>query len=144
MPEQWFLKVEGIDGESTSTHHAKAIDIESWTFGVAVTGPPVVGSGAGSGRPTLEPFAFQARMSAATPKLFKACVTGSRHAGGAGFDFVTYTLTEVTVASARHGDGEHGLPFDHFTLGFRKVTITYKPQLPTGAAGKPVTVTYTS
>lgn len=93
-------------------------------------------------------------MSAATPKLFKACVTGthirsatltgSRHAGGAGFDFVTYTLTEVTVASARHGDGEHGLPFDHFTLGFRKVTITYKPQLPTGAAGKPVTVTYTS
>ena len=48
-------------------------------------------------------------------------------------DVVTYAMSDVLVTSARHGDTAAGLPFDRFTLGFRTLTITYRPQAPNGA-----------
>jgi type VI secretion system secreted protein Hcp len=152
MPEQWFLKVDGIAGESTAARHAKEIDVESWSFG-ASAGLPGAGSGAGSGRPTLDPFVVETRMSVATPALLRACVTGTHirsatltgtRSGGRGMDIVTYAMSDVLVTSARHGDTATGVPFDRFTLGFQTLTITYRPQAPNGAAGPAISVTVTS
>jgi type VI secretion system secreted protein Hcp len=142
MPEQWFLKVDGIAGESTAARHAKEIDVESWSFG-ASAGLPGAGSGAGSGRPTLDPFVVETRMSVATPALLRACVTGTHirgatltgtRSGGRGMDVVTYAMSDTAA----------GAPFDRFTLGFRTLTITYRPQAPNGAAGPAISVTITS
>jgi type VI secretion system secreted protein Hcp len=152
MSEQWFLKVDGIAGESSNDRHATEIDVEAWSFGAVAGDASSVGVGAGSARPTLEPFAFEARLSTATPALFEACVTGRhirsatltgvRTSGDRATDFVTYALRDVTVTSSRHGDDRSGAPFDRFTLKFRNITVTYTPQLPTGQSGPPVTVAY--
>lgn len=152
MPQQWFLKVDGIGGESTNAEHAGEIDVEAWSFGAVAGDASHVGVGAGSARPTLEPFAFETRMSTATPALFRACVTGShihtatltgvRTSGDDRSELVAYALRDVTVTSSRHGDDRSGAPFDRFTLKFRSMTVTYTPQLPTGGPGAPVTVSY--
>ena len=43
VSERWFLKIDGIAGESTDVAHKDEIDVLSWSWGVAQTG------GGGSG-----------------------------------------------------------------------------------------------
>ena len=46
MAEQWFLKIDGIEGESTNDLHKGEIDVESWSWGVQ-SGSPASGAGLG-------------------------------------------------------------------------------------------------
>lgn len=148
MRESWFLKVDGIVGESVDDRHAGEIEVQSWSWGVAT---PPASAGAGRiGRAVVDDFQFTTHVSAASPALLLACANG-RHlasatltgvrSGGAGapFGFLTYALTDVLVASVRHGDATGGAPFEQFALHAGSVEITYRGQLPTGAAAPPVT-----
>jgi len=112
---------------------------------VATTSSAPVGGGGGSGKATIDDFQFSSYVSSASPLLLLACANG-RHiasatlsgvrSGGAGapFGFLTYALTDVQVAGVRHGDATGGAPIEQFALRAGKVEITYRGQLPTGAA----------
>ena len=80
MAEHWYLRIDGIDGESAAKGHEKAIDVLAWSWGVGQTGAPATGSGAGAGKATFQDFDFVARLSTASPKLVLACASGSHHA----------------------------------------------------------------
>jgi type VI secretion system secreted protein Hcp len=150
VAESWFLKIDGVEGESANAAHKGEIDVESWSWGVVQTtaGPP--GSGGGAGRPTFQDFQFTARISKASPQIFLACAGGTHHkwatlsgartAGKSkGADFLTYKLSDVQVTSVQHSDSEAGPPMEQFGLNYAKFQITYRPETAAGQLGPPVT-----
>ena len=144
MAESWFLKIDGIDGDSVDKLHKGEIDVESWSWGVVNERSPGSGSGGGAGRASFEDFHFLAQISKASPQLFLSCATGAHHktatlsgrrAGdkSAG-DFLKYKLTDVLVTSVEHSGGASEVPTEQFSLAYSRFEITFTP---TGADGKP-------
>ena len=80
MAERWFLKIDGVPGESTDVAHKDEIDVLAWSWGLAQAGPgPGGGSGGGggAGKAEFEDFHFVARISQASPRLFLAAAAGT-------------------------------------------------------------------
>jgi type VI secretion system secreted protein Hcp len=137
----YFLKFDGIKGESTDAKHKDEIDIESWSWGE--TRP---GRGAGSGRVAMQDFQFVMKVNKATPALMKACATGQhitsarmtgRKAGKDQQEFLTFTFSDVRVSSYQTtgigvGDVQPG---DQVALNFVKIEVEYRPQRPDGSLG---------
>ena len=46
----YFLKIDGVDGESTDDKHKGEIDILSWSWGVQQSGTMAHGGGGGEGK----------------------------------------------------------------------------------------------
>jgi type VI secretion system secreted protein Hcp len=147
MADQWFLKIDGVDGESTDAKHKGEIDILSWAWGL--TQPSSGGGGGGAGKANFQDFSFAARISKASPRLFlaaamgehfkSAMLTGVRTTGkGKGNPFLTYKLSDVTVTSDQHSDSEGSAPTEQFALGYAKLEVTYTPTTAAGTVGPPI------
>lgn len=150
MAERWFLKLDGIVGESTDAVHKGEIDVQSWSSGVSNAGTSAAGGGGGAGKVSFQDFHFVTRISKASPSLFLACATGThikeanlsgvRGAGkGKGGDFLKYRLRDVLVTSHQQSDSEADVPGEQFSLNFSKIEVSYFPQSPSGKAEPPVT-----
>lgn len=77
MPIRLFLKIDGIEGESTDTIRKDEIEVDSYSWGVNQAAPTAGGPGGGAGRPTFVDVSFTAAQSVASPQLFLACVQGT-------------------------------------------------------------------
>ena len=150
MAERWYLKMDGIAGESTSASHKDEVDVEAWSSGVSRATAPPSGGGAGAGKAEFDQFHFVSRLSKASPPLFLACAAGSHlkeallsgaRQGESGKEslFVKYRLTDVAVASFHQSASENGDAFDQYALSYSKIEISYTPQSASGKAGKAVT-----
>jgi type VI secretion system secreted protein Hcp len=148
--ERWFLKLDGISGESTNSTHKGEIDVDSWSWGLSNTGSSGGGGGGGAGKVSFQDFHFVSRISKASPALFLACASGShikqaqlsgvRNSGkGKGTDFLTYKFRDVLVTSLLQGDSEGGPPTEQYSLNFSKVEWSYVPQSQSGKLEPPVT-----
>ena len=136
MTERWFLKIDGIVGESKDARHKDEIDVMSWSFGVANSGT-AAGSGGGgrAGKATFQDLHFVTKISKASPKLFLSCATGTHHkaatlsgsqaAGKSAGDFLTYKLTDVQVTSVHHGDTGADAPIEQFSLDYGRFEISF-------------------
>lgn len=151
--ERWFLKIDGIAGESADAAHKGEIEVESWSWGLSNTGSTSSGGGAGSGRVSFRDFHFVTRISTASPSLVQACATGShlkeanlsgvRSVGqGKGIDFLEYRLRDVLVTSVDHGDGAADVPSEQFSLSYAKIEMSYIPQSASGKMGAAVAAGY--
>jgi len=150
MAENWFLKIDGIDGESTDAAHKSEIDVLSWSWGVSQTGPGgSAGGGGGAGKSAFQDFQFVARLSKASPKLFLSAATGTHHgwaaltgvkiaAKGQTAEFLKYKLSDVMVSSVQHGGGEGSEPTEQFSLNYSKFEISYSPSSASGKLGPAV------
>ena len=148
MAENWFLKIDGIEGESLDKVHKGEIDVESWSWGVVNEGSPGPGGGGGAGRASFQDFHFVTRISKASPQLFLSCATGvhhkvatlsgSRTGNKASSDFLKYKLSDVQVTSVQHAQGGSDLPTEQFSLSYGRFEITFTPQNPDGSAGSPI------
>jgi type VI secretion system secreted protein Hcp len=147
VAENWFLKVDGIEGESIDKSHKGEIDVLSWSWGVATEGSPGPGGGGGVGKASFQDFNFVARISKASPQLFLSCATGvhhksaslsGRHAGDkSSHDFLKYKLADVQVTSVQHGHGGSEPPTEQFSLSYSRFEITFTPQNADGSPGAP-------
>ena len=143
-----FLKIDGIDGESSDAKHKGEIEIESFSWGASAPGTAGPGPGGGSaGRVTMEDFSFTTPVTRASPKLFLACVERRRiktalltvrRAGGQQHDFLKVTMSDVQISGWNQAAGA-GLPMDQVSMNFGKVQIAYTGQRPDGTAGDIVT-----
>ena len=135
----YFLKIDGIDGESEDAKHKAEIQLESWTFGETNTGTSSYGGGMGAGKVQMQDFHFTMKVNKATPKLFLACATGEhikkavltcRKAGKEQQEYLIWTYTDLLVSSYQtsgHGSSDV-VPLDQISLNFSKVEIQYKEQ----------------
>jgi type VI secretion system secreted protein Hcp len=72
----YFLKIDGIEGESQDAKHKGEIDIKSWGWVVEQAPNQLTGVGLGAGKARFGPLCFTAWISKASPKLIQVCATG--------------------------------------------------------------------
>ena len=139
----YFLKLDGISGESTDTRHKGEIDVLGFSWGMSRAGSSGSGGGGGAGKAIFEDLLVVARTSKASPKLWQACATGQhvktavlacRKAGQAQSEFLTIKLTDVTITSYEIDGSDEELPLDQLALGFAKVETEF---VSTDPKGKP-------
>ena len=126
----YFLKLDGIDGDSADKGHEKWIEVLSYSWGVTQTGTIGGGGGGGAGKANFQDFHFAANFSKASPQLFKSCATG-QHIKMATLigrnnrtreDFETIKLADVLISSYSSGGAAgDSLPVDQFSLNFAKI-----------------------
>ncbi len=143
----YFLKIDGIDGESTSDRHKGEIDIESWSWGETNTAGQSVGRGAGAGKVIMQDIHFTKIMDKASPKLMLAVASGQHIkevvltgelSGERGQKFLEIKLTDVLISSYQTGGSSGSVPVDSFSLNFSKIEFTYHPVKPDGSLDEPV------
>src|SRR5262249_28264053 len=72
----YFLKIDGIPGESHDAKHKDEIQVDSWSFGGRQSGTFAEGGGGGAGKVQMFDVSFSEKVSKASPKLMLACATG--------------------------------------------------------------------
>jgi type VI secretion system secreted protein Hcp len=138
----YFLKIDGVAGDSHDAHHRDEIDVIAFSWGE--TSPGTTGTGTGSGRVHIEDFHFTALTGSASPKLMLLCANGKhvttavlvgRRPGTSQQEYLKITLSDIQV-SAYHISGSDGeVPMDEVSLRFGKFQIDYKPQKANGSLG---------
>lgn len=142
----YFLKIEGLPGESTDDKHKGELDLESFSWGETQTGTAGHGSGAGAGKVLPQDFVFVKRIDKSSPVLFIACATGAhyksvvltaRKAGGSQQDYLQIKMEDVLVSGYQtHGsESSSGVVMDQVSLNFAKLEMVYKEQKPDGSLG---------
>ena len=134
----YFLKIDGVDGESTDDKHKGEIDIESFSWGVTQTAPRSFGGGGGTGKAQFHDFTFTKAVSKASPVLFQACASGQHikqavfigEAAGStdrgGNQFLKYTFSDILVSSFKEG-GSADLVIDAAALTYASVKTEATP-----------------
>jgi len=152
MAEQYFLKIDGIEGESMDKDHKGEIELNSWSFGGTVSGVPVKG-GVGAGKFMAQGVQCTANVSKASPGLFFACTTGKRltkatitgrkGGGGRPSDYFRITLSDVMISSYQESgtNGAEGV-MEQFSCTFAKIQLEYRPINEDGSLGDAVSATY--
>ena len=146
----YFLKIDGIQGESLDSKHKGEIELESFSWGETNATPAHPGSGAGAGRVQIQDLHFVTRINKASPTLMLSCATGkhikqavltARKAGKNQLEFLVFKFTDVLVSSYQTGGSAHGddVPTDQISFNFGKIQLEYRPQKPDGSLDQPVT-----
>jgi len=145
----YFLKIDGIDGESQDSKHKNEIDVSSWSWGANQSGTMAAGGGGGAGKVSMQDFHFTMSVNKSTPKLVLACSSGQhipkavltcRKAGTEQQEFLLYTFSDVLVSSYQTGGSGHGdvVPVDQISLNYTKIEIEYKEQKADGTLAGPI------
>jgi len=139
----YFLKIDGIDGESLDSKHKGAIELTSWSWGATNSSTHAVGGGSGAGKVSFQDFQFTAASSKASPQLLAHAVKGThvktavltaRKAGERPVEFLKITMTNVLVSFYKEqGPSTDVVPGDDVALLFQKLVFDFVPQSPTGA-----------
>jgi type VI secretion system secreted protein Hcp len=141
----YFLKIDGIEGESTDDRHHNEIEIASyiWTINATslkdcVKAPQV---------PVFSGISFVKQLDKASPKLATAVTTGqhlpvaaltARRTGGDQQEYLKITLTDVTVTGYSMSATDATFPQDSFGLSFGKIRLDYFRQKPDGTLEPPI------
>jgi type VI secretion system secreted protein Hcp len=142
----YFLKIDGIQGESADHKHTNEIDVQSWSWGESQSGTFAAGGGGGAGKVSMQDFHFTMHVNKASPKLMLACATGehiktavctARKAGKEQMEYLIYKMTDLLVSSYQTGGSgsSNVLPVDQISMNFAKIEIEYKVQNPDGTPG---------
>ena len=141
----YFLKIDGIEGESEDAKHGKEIEILSWSWGESQSGTMSHGTGGGAGKVSMQDFHFAMKANKSSPKLFLACANGEhiksavltcRKAGKEQQEFLKWTFTDLLVSSYQTGGSSGDLiPTDQISMNFTKIETSYKVQNADGTLG---------
>jgi len=138
----YFLKIDGIDGESKDDKHKNEIDIQSWSFGASQSGSMAMGGG-GAGKVSFQEFSITKSMDKSSPKLFEALATGKHLKevklvlrGSSSVEYLTITLTDVMISSYSTGSSSgDDRPTESVSLNFAQIKMNYVEQDTSGRAG---------
>lgn len=149
----YFLKIDGIKGESLDADHKGEIEVESFSWGLSNARGASGGGGRATGKNQFTGFDFGALSTSASPQIVLQAVTGKhikqavltgRRAGGEGEgrEFLKIKFTDVLISSyqqsAMPGSGENlgnNEPMDQVTLNFAK--FEFSMASPTGDLTEP-------
>jgi type VI secretion system secreted protein Hcp len=147
MAVDYFLKIDGIDGESSDDKHKEEIELESFSWGETNTSG--AGGGGGGGKVQVQDILFTMRMSKASPQLLLSCASGQHHksailtvrkAGKSQQEFLTIKLEDVLVSSYQtSGSAPSDDIFDQASLAFSTIRVEFRAQKDDGSLDVPVT-----
>jgi type VI secretion system secreted protein Hcp len=141
MATDYFLKIDGIEGESKDATHAKQIDILSFSWGASQPGTFGQGQGGTAGKVAMTDLSFTMATCKATPELMAACASGkhikeaivyARKSTGDGGqqEYMSWTMSPIMVSSyTTGGSSGQDIPIDTVTLNYGKIKVEYKIQV---------------
>jgi len=143
-----FLKMDGVEGESTDKTHGKEIDVLSWSWGASQSGSMAAGGGGGAGKVSMQDLSITKHIDKSSPKLFEALATGKhlkeaklvlRSAGGSQVEYLVITLSDVLVSGySTGGSSGDDRPTESISLNFAQIKMSYVEQDTKGSAGAAV------
>ncbi len=146
----YFLKIDGVAGESNDERHRGEIEVQSFSWGETVSASSGPGGGGGAGKVQRGDFTVVKRLDKSSPVLMIGCATGqhfrtaeltARKAGGAQREFFRITLEDVLISAYQTSGSPDGTApqTDQITLSFARLAMGYKEQKPDGSLGDEVT-----
>jgi len=153
MATDYFLKLEGIKGESKDAKHKDEIDLLSFSWGATQQGSHAGGGGGGAGKASFQDFHFVMKMSKASPLLLQAVATGkhikqadlvARKAGGTQQEYLKIKFTDVLISSYQSGGSQGGddIPMEQVSLNFAKINVEYADQKEDGSLNPATVASY--
>jgi type VI secretion system secreted protein Hcp len=145
MAVDMFLKIPGLDGESTDHKHKGSIDILAWSWGLSQSGSFHTGGGGGAGKVNVQDISITKYVDKSSKGFLEKCTKGThfteaniivRKAGDKPLEYIKIKMEKIMVTSVSTGGsgGEEKLT-ENVTLNFAKVAYTYTPQNDDGSGG---------
>jgi type VI secretion system secreted protein Hcp len=142
--QDYFLKIDGVAGESADKDHKGWINIDSFNWGIQSTASVLNGTGATVGKPVFSDFSWEQMLDSSALGLFQDISTG-KHINNAVVDFTTsgeksFTYFKMTFENVYLTDvslsGTSGsTPLIEGSFAYNKVTLDYWTQKPDGSRG---------
>jgi type VI secretion system secreted protein Hcp len=133
----YFLEINGVQGESQDVKFSKAVDVLSYSWGAAKPG---------SGVPQLQDFSISKRIDASSPVLFRRLVTGEhissmellgRKTGANPIVYLKYCFEDVTVSSLQQSDSRGSdNPVESVSFRYRAASLNYARQKADGSVSQ--------
>lgn len=162
MAVDYYLKIDGIEGDSQDEAHKNEIELIAYDWTETQSGTFAQGGGGGAGKVNMENFEFMMFTSKASPKLMLFCANGKhiksailtcRKAGEGQQDFCSITMSDVIISKyrtmshapssiAKNANVTTEVPIDQVCLNFGKIEFEYKTQKTDGAMDAPVKAGY--
>jgi type VI secretion system secreted protein Hcp len=146
-----FIKIDGIEGESTDDQHQSWIEVLHHQMGITQKVSTTASSAGGgtTGRATFQDLSFTKLLDKATPKLALACADGTHidkivpevcRAGTDKVKFMTFELSNCIISKVLMESGG-SLPFENVGITYGRVQWCYTLQIRAGggAAGNVAT-----
>jgi type VI secretion system secreted protein Hcp len=136
MAVDYFLKLDGIQGESVDANHKNEIQILSWSWGGSQTSSVSGTGGSGAGKVDLADFSIMTNFDKATPKLFKSLCEGTHvktgtmtavKSGANGKPYLTADFTELFVSSLQISASSE-IPTISVSFTYNTLKIDYSVQ----------------
>jgi type VI secretion system secreted protein Hcp len=133
----YYLKIDGIDGESKDAGHVGEIDVLSWSWGMSNSGSSSTGGGGGAGKVSFSDLSLTKTVDKASPLLMKACATGNhipkavltaRRVGPKGADYIRYTLENALCTSLQDSGTPNEAPSESISLNYEKIKFEYRAE----------------
>ncbi|HLF30336.1 MAG TPA: type VI secretion system tube protein Hcp [Xanthomonadales bacterium] len=123
-----YIKISGVEGESTDKGHTGEIDIQSWSWGDSQR---EAASGMATDKRQHKPLMITKRVDKSSPMLQQASAAGSSipsmtvylpKQGDTSTGYLTYELKNVMVTSYQTSRGSSGtVPTETFSLNYEKI-----------------------
>lgn len=133
-----FIKIDGIDGESTDDNHYRWIEILNYNTGLSqkVSSTASSAGGASAERADFKEFSFEKELDESTPRLALACADGTHidniiieicRAGGDKVKFMEYQLSNCIISKVKTASGG-AFPYDIVDINYGKIRWVYVRQ----------------
>jgi type VI secretion system secreted protein Hcp len=150
MAVDFFLKLDGITGESTDDKHKDWIQLLSWSWGASQVTSVSGTGGSGAGKADLSDFSVMKFLDKSSTPLFKSlCMgthikTGSMEAvksGAGGKPFLKVDFQEMFVTSQQNSASSE-VPSESVSFSYNQISIEYSQQNEQGILTTTGKVTY--
>lgn len=150
MAVDFFLKLEGIEGESIDDKHKKEIQIMSWSWGGSQVSTVSGTGGSGAGKVSLSDFNVMAYFDKSTPEFFKNMCAGTHiksgvmtavKAGTKGEAYLQVDFKEMFIGSLQIS-ASNEVPTVSVSFSYNEIKIDYKTQNEQGNVTSTGPVTY--
>jgi len=138
MPSDYYLLINGVNGESQAANMTNNIELDSWNWG-ASNPASLGGKGLAAGKPSLSDFSCSFALEAASYQLLKDLFTGAhvasatftgRKTGGNStpYAYLLVTMTNCFITNFATGGGSSGVPPASLSLAYEKIQYQYYTQ----------------
>lgn len=150
MAVDYFLKLDGIQGESEDSKHKNEITILSWSWGASQISSVAGTGGSGAGKASLSDFSVMAFFDKSTPLFFKTICAGTHiktgemtaiKSGADGKPYLKVDFKELFVTSLQISASSE-VPSVSISFSYNEIKIDYSTQNEQGNLTSTGAVTY--
>jgi type VI secretion system secreted protein Hcp len=150
MAVDYFLKLDGIQGESADEKHKDEIQLMSFSWGGSQTSSVAGTGGSGAGKVDLSDFSVMVNFDKATPKFFKSMCAGTHiktgelsaiKSGAEGKPYLKVDFKELFVSSLQISASSE-IPTVSVSFTYNEIKMNYSVQDEQGNLKSTGDVTY--